>query len=305
MIPRVVAAVLPPVEVTKLCLFMGVLKHINIKYAITVHCYMKVFVLTHPRSLSTVFERVLVEQINGHQNGNNVCNLIHEPFSSLYYFKDGLASPVAANLLSDNGFLTVEDIKSSILNSAHPYTVVKDMGYHVYPYIYNDDDFLKRDDLKFIILVRDPKKAIASHYEMNNGMSYDEIGYEKLGQMLYKLKKVRNDNILVINADDLEQNTELTVQTVCKYIGIPYSKASLKWKPKELPEWSLWKDWHADASNSSNIVKNCKEYHDFSSIKEEDRDRIDEYYRKSMPIYNAIILGASYGEQKSAKYRYN
>jgi len=138
---------------------------------------------------------------------------------------------------------------------------------------------------------------------MNPNMSYDEIGYEKLLLMIKKIKSVRNDNIFIVNADDIEKNTHITVKNICSYINIPFKKSALKWQPTELPEWSLWKDWHKDAAISTKIITNSKYYHNFSSIKEEDKERIIEYYDKSVSIYDTIM---SYkNEHVAVKYNYS
>ena len=112
---------------------------------------------THPRSISTAFERIMMERGD--------FTILHEPFSYLYYIhEDGATlSPQYVDPAHPTDYA---GIRAHIEQTAEARPVFfKDMCAHCFQDLDADEPFLQR--LTNTFLIRDPAKAIASFYAMN------------------------------------------------------------------------------------------------------------------------------------------
>lgn len=213
---------------------------------------MIIFLWTHPRSVSTAFERVMAERGD--------MTIIHEPFSGLYYEIEGKAKAVGYQ--SDGSQKTFEDIKAGIIamETGKNHVFIKDMAYHCLPHLQQDTDWLK--DARHIFLVRQPEDAIASHYAMNADVSSEEIGYETLWQLYELLRDRLSVQPLVISSEDLKVSTEKVIRQVCNYCEMEYLPEALNWRKPPPKEWKSWEAWHQDAVKSKKITNKRKIYAD-------------------------------------------
>jgi hypothetical protein len=91
---------------------------------------------THPRSISTAFERVMMERGD--------MNVLHEPFSYLYYVHENGGTISQQHVDTDHP-TDYAGIKSHIENAADGQPVFfKDMCAHCYDELLSDDAFLRR-----------------------------------------------------------------------------------------------------------------------------------------------------------------
>lgn len=228
---------------------------------------------THPRSISTAFERVMMERGD--------MNILHEPFSYLYYVhKD--ASAIDQQYVDPDHPTDYKGIRTHIEKEAADKDVFfKDMCAHGYEYLKNDDDFLKK--LNNTFLIRDPAKAIASYYAMHPEVTIEEIG---LAQLCGIFEKVRNFEKapIVVDADDLEDNPEGIIRAYCHTLDIPFIPESLTWEPGHQSEWDIWEDWHTDAAQSKGIQKNVETF----EVTVENNDRLKAFYEDQYPYYEKM-----------------
>jgi hypothetical protein len=235
----------------------------------------KIIVLwSHPRSLSTPFERIFMERGD--------FKILHEPFSYLYYIHEAQA-PCPYRHEDPDHPTSYEDIKQYILEHAEKSPVfIKDMAYHPYNHVMNDEEFLRRLTNTFII--RDVEKTILSHAVMNPEVTRDEIGYELEYNLFQKVAELTAETPVVVSADELEDDPEGVVKAYCHAVGIEYLPESLSWEAGEKKEWEVWKEWHTDAARSSGIVKNMETF-DFGL---DDRPNLRAYYEYSLPFYETL-----------------
>jgi hypothetical protein len=180
---------------------------------------------THPRSISTAFERVMMERQD--------FNVLHEPFSYLYYVHQdqGLTSQ---QYVDPDHPTDYEGIKSHIKNAADTQSVFfKDMGAHCFDDLISDDAFLQQ--LTNTFLIRDPAKSIASFYAMNPDVTLEEIGLKQLNGVHEKVVSLGAKPV-VVDADDLEDDSEGTMNAYCEALGIPFIPESLTWESKHQAE---------------------------------------------------------------------
>jgi hypothetical protein len=229
---------------------------------------------THPRSISTAFERVMMERGD--------FKILHEPFSYLYYVNKDRAT-ISQEYIDPGHPTEYPGIKDHIQASASEKPVFfKDMCSHCYDELSNDVDFLGK--LNNTFLIRDPAKAIASYYAMNQGVTSEEIGLEQLAGIFNKVTEISGRAPIVVDADDLEDNPEGIIAAYCDALGIPFIPESLTWEEEHKEEWDIWKEWHKDAAKSTGIKKNMEKF----EVTVENSDHLKAYYDYHFPFYKTM-----------------
>lgn len=228
---------------------------------------------THPRSISTAFERVMMERRD--------FTVLHEPFSYLYYVQKEVAT-IAQQYVDPNHPTDYADIRSHIIDSAVDQPVFfKDMCSHCFEELRPDNRFLRR--LTNTFLIRDPAKAIASYYAMNSEVTVEEIGIKQLCGIYEQIRSL-GDFPIVIDADDLENDPEGIINAYCKTLGIRFISEALTWESENKEEWEIWKDWHKDAAQSTGICKNVENF----AITIDNSDHLRSFYDDQMPYYQTL-----------------
>ena len=88
---------------------------------------------------------------------------------------------------------------------------------------------------------------------------------------------------IVIEADDLVNNTEATIRAYCRALGIDFLEHSLRWS-EELPkEWRHVAGWHGDLTGSAEIKKTSSE-----KFKIEEIPKLQELYNHHLPYYQKL-----------------
>ncbi len=228
---------------------------------------------THPRSISTAFERVMMERGD--------LKILHEPFSYLYYVHEAGAT-ITQQYVDPNHPTDYPGIKTHIGSAAKEKPVFfKDMSAHCFNEIFSDEDFLKR--LTNTFLIRDPAKAIASYYAMNPDVTVAEVGLEQLCAVYEKASSLGHGPV-VVDADDLEDDPEGVIRSYCRALDIPFIPEALTWDPGQKAEWEIWKDWHKDAAESTGIQKNVETF----EVTVENSDHLKRMYEDQLPFYQKM-----------------
>nr|VFJ97072.1 MAG: hypothetical protein BECKH772A_GA0070896_101148 [Candidatus Kentron sp. H]VFJ97668.1 MAG: hypothetical protein BECKH772B_GA0070898_101168 [Candidatus Kentron sp. H]VFK02926.1 MAG: hypothetical protein BECKH772C_GA0070978_101088 [Candidatus Kentron sp. H] len=221
-------------------------------------------------------------------------DVLSEPFSHLYYFKEKRAKAVAYSG-SDGEPGDYGDIKGKIIHaSEHKPVFFKDMCYHCHDHLINDDDFLKSIINTF--LIRDPAKSIPSHFNINPNATLDEMGYEKEYNILHKVVSLTGHHPLVIDAQDLIENPRETIKKYCDFLELPFMEDCLSWEAGYKSEWNTWKGWHESVSSSRGIER-------IESTYKEDilnNEKVRYYYDHHFPFYNKLSSYARSGDFRNA-----
>ena len=214
-----------------------------------------------------------------HERGD--MTTLHEPFIYLYYVHDAKKELAFFNV-DPTQPTSYSDIKQMILTAAESKPVfVKDMCYYVTDYIMDDTAFLKR--IKSTYLIRDPKKALISYYKLDPDLSCEEVGLESQYRQFCLTADLTGEAPIVVDAEDLLNDTEGMMRAYCKALYIPFLSHSLNWS-EELPEsWRHVAGWHQALQGSKTIRKKAQE-----QIKLDEIPKLKELYEYHLPFYTKL-----------------
>ncbi|NEP14607.1 MAG: hypothetical protein F6K14_31300 [Symploca sp. SIO2C1] len=237
--------------------------------------YKIVVLWAHPRSLSTVFERMMMERGD--------FKIFHEPFAYIYYVLHKKA-PATGMIINPQHPTKFEDIKNYIIQGSQKQPVfLKDMAYHCYEYLLNDQKFLT--NLTHTFIIRDPAKSIPSYYFLDSNIIEDELGYKQQYYLFKRITELLGKAPILIDADDLQRYPKKILFSYCKQLNIEFMPKIFEWKQFYEQQWNIWKIWHADVASSTRIYsKNINEYEENIT----NNDRIRELYEHSLPFYEQM-----------------
>lgn len=237
-----------------------------------------IFLWVHPRSLSTAFERCII------QRGD--MEIIHEPFGYLYYVHEN--RKVAFMTVDPNHPTSYEDIKNMILERARTtdkdYVFVKDMAFHCFSHISKDPEFLRKVTHSFI--VRHPLKAVASHYAIHPTVTQEEIGHEHQWKLCDSIYNVTGEYPPVIISEDLEVDASGVMEAYTNRIGVPFIPNALRWERSYFSMWDTWKEWHVDVANSTGFYKTDTSKHEEAVAQ---FPHLQQYVNYHLPFYNKLF----------------
>lgn len=228
----------------------------------------------HPRSLSTAFERMMMER-------GDFC-VLHEPFSYVYYLDENRRPLLDLSEFAEFRRSYPEARDACLCAARDKPLFFKDMAYHALNHLLQDSSFLKQITHTFII--RDPSKSIPSHFALDPEVTLEEIGCEAQYKLFQTIVATTGGLSVVVDADDLQNDAQRTVQAYCRAVGIPYLADSLRWDRSCPPEWYAWQRWHTDAAASETITNTSNRY---------DRNvtndpRLQAYYQHHLPFYQEL-----------------
>ena len=232
---------------------------------------------SHPRSLSTVMERVFLERGD--------MEVFHEPFSYLYYFYDKIRDiSYTSTAFNSNHPLSYADISEMLRNaSARSIVFHKDMCFHCNSYIFNDLDFIYERVNTFII--RHPRKSIRSYAAICPRFEIEQLGYKELYKTFNFIKQLLGHPPIVIDADDLESHPETVLNNYCIQIGVDPSLNSTSWSSGMPHQWRIWTKWHEKVAQGGSIRGGTNNYSDDII----DASRLNNYSDQLLPFYSEIV----------------
>ena len=128
------------------------------------------------------------------------------------------------------------------------------MCYHLFDHVIKDPKFIKKMTNTF--LIRNPEKTVLSNYVMNPDITSEEIDIELEYKLFMKVREITGETPIVIDADELEDNPDGVTQAYCDVVDIPFIPDAMHWKVgRHIEEWDSWKEWHVDATESSEFKK--------------------------------------------------
>jgi len=126
---------------------------------------------------------------------------------------------------------------------------VKGMAHH---YLTDSPEFIL--NWENVILIRHPKKLIASFSKVIHTPKLNDIGIKKASELFLFLKK-NGKTPIVIDSDELLKNPETYLKKLCDLLNIPFSDKMLRWKKGGIPEDGIWaKHWYGNVHNSEGFA---------------------------------------------------
>ena len=190
---------------------------------------------TTPRSVSTAFERMIMERGD--------FTVLHEPFSEHYYYGPGKRSDRYEAI---RPHATPTRILEAIDDAGTERRVfLKDMASHVRDLV--DPGFVARFQHTF--LVRDPAWALPSLEAKWPDFTEEEAGYTALAELVDAVDAA-GEQPVIIDSLDVRSDPRGTIGAYCAAVGIPFVPDALEWSPGMPGGWELWEDWHHDVAAS-------------------------------------------------------
>lgn len=109
--------------------------------------------------------------------------------------------------------------------------------------------------LKNIILTRKPEEVLVSYTKQVESPTLLDLAFEHQLKIIEFLK-AQNQPILIIEAADLQNTTEVTLKKLCDFTDIEFSEKMLSWTPGPKPIDGVWeKYWYRGVHRSTGFEK--------------------------------------------------
>lgn len=230
----------------------------------------RINVWSSPRNVSTAFMYAFAQRAD--------TTVVDEPLYAHYLDKttSKVVHPSARAIL-ENYERDGEKVIRDVIFGEYETDIVlfKQMTHHL---IDLNLDFVK--ETLNILLIRDPKRIIASYIKIIDNPDISDIGIRKQYE-LYQFLKQANNLAAVVDAKELLLNPEKVLTRLCEELDIPFVQNMLSWEPGPIKEDGIWaKDWYANVHQSTGFIpyrpkeinltgkmadlaQECKPYYDF------------------------------------------
>lgn len=230
----------------------------------------------HPRSLSSVVARMMVERGD--------FRTFHEPFAYVYYLHDKKARDPFFKPLSSH-LTSYLETKQWLLDAAEETPVYfKDMCYYISDYIRQDEAFMRQVTHTFII--RHPAQSIPSYYRVHPDVTLEEIGVERQCQHFRRVTELNRIRPILIDAEELKRDPEAMLRAYCHALDIPFWPEAMTWEANLPDDWRDWDRWH-DALKSSTGFHRAQG-RPANDMKTNAVPQLRCYYEHHLPFYEAM-----------------
>lgn len=212
-----------------------------------VNAYFKQMIINFisgPRNISTALMYSFSER--------NDTKVIDEPFYAFYLKKTELDHPgkeeIVATMKSDPSEI-IESIRE--LESKHELVFLKNMAHH---HIGLDWNYL--NEMKNVLLIRDPKQLIASFSQVIPNPTLQDIGLKHEADLFDYIQENGKHKPIVIDSNHILSNPQKGLNRLCDQLGIPFSMNMLSWKKGAIQEDGIWaKYWYKNVHSSTGFAK--------------------------------------------------
>lgn len=227
----------------------------------------------HPRSRSTVLERIFIERGD--------FEVFHEPFAHMAFDEH---STIPHDDLNCGLPRQYEAIKSLLRTTRQTRAVFhKDMCYHCLDELKADPEFLLEQQNVFII--REPARAIVSHFAMFARMPLHAIGHKALYEIFCLVTKLTGKIPYVINGDELANRPEETLRRLCDHLQLEFLPGAMHWAPGCPLQWKAWRGWHQEAERSTHVVASAAGFDKQPFVT---HPHLRAYYQAHLPFYERM-----------------
>lgn len=201
----------------------------------------RINVWSSPRNISTAFMYSFAQRAD--------MTVVDEPLYAHYltHTKSEASHPGTQEII-DTQENDGQQVIETMLHQAYPTPNVlfKQMTHHL---IELEESFLFEMDN--ILLIRDPKRIIASYAKVVENPAMHDIGI-KMQYDLFKKLSDKGKVAAVVDARELLLNPKKVLHQLCTKIGLPFTEDMLQWQQGARPEDGCWaKYWYANVHKSN------------------------------------------------------
>lgn len=91
-----------------------------------------------------------------------------------------------------------------------------------------------------VFLIRHPARVVASYAKKREGASAHDIGFEAQAQLYDEVAAWSGAPPPVIDSDDVRRDPEGMLTTLCRALGIPFTRRMLRWEAGGNPADGAW-----------------------------------------------------------------
>jgi len=194
-----------------------------------------------PRNISTALMYSFAQRVD--------TSVVDEPLYAHYLtHRNSLAHHPGTSEILASQFNDGQQVIDEIIfgNYATPVVIFKQMTHHL---IELDLTFLSKTD--HVLLIRDPRRIIASYTKVIPNPTIQDIGVEEQWSLYQKLSDL---GVLkaVVDARELLLNPPNVLHHLCLKLGIPFDENMLHWEPGARSEDGIWaKYWYQNVHQSN------------------------------------------------------
>lgn len=218
-----------------------------------------IVLISPPRSLSVAFLRMMQAR------GDFV--IFHEPTQSVYnrqHYED-----FSKGWFREDSPRTFAEVKNRILEQAQKAPVfVKEMSFALREFLIKDD-FIKKQNVYFVFLIRNPHSVVISFYNKFRDKSEDFkywIGYQAAYELFEEIQMKAFNAPYLMFSEELAEDPQKVIKHFCNYVDIPFKEEALAWQDlgsnfigvdewHESKEKELVHHWHGEAIKSTGFGK--------------------------------------------------
>jgi len=239
-----------------------------------------VILWSHPRSVSTAFERAFI-------NRKDDVQCFHEPFGEpFYYSAERMSTRYTEEQCKASGQHTTSyaQVLGTIMDAAKnsgKTVFVKDMSQYIVkpdapegqnPTVFSDEQLR---DITHSFLIRTPEKSVPSYYRCCSGEQAKETGFDSYDPneagyvesvTLYKYLKSIGLDPIIVDSGDLVQTPKKIMKAYCDHVGVDYRDDMIEWKAEKVESFDKWKGFHDDAQQSTGFKEVVREKEQFPQV---------------------------------------
>ena len=226
--------------------------------------------ISGPRNLSTALLYSFAQRYD--------FSVLDEPFYGFYLQNSRLevAHPSHAEILKTMELKEAEVVRQINVLSQHKHVFVKGMAHH---FISEDLSYVL--DWENVILIRHPKKLIASFSKVIKNPTLNDIGIKKASELFLFLKK-NNKTPIVIDSDELLKDPENYLKKLCALLKISFSEGMLSWQKGGIPEDGIWAShWYKNLHDSEGFALQKNNIQDLP-------ERLQPLLAEAIPYYETL-----------------
>jgi hypothetical protein len=177
--------------------------------------------------------------------------VLDEPFYG-YYLKHAERSvnhPSHSEIIKSMECNEQEIVKNINDIASRTHVFVKGMAHH---FLSEKPVYLSKWDN--VVLIRDPRKLIASFSKVISHPTLADIGIKKASELVAYLTGIGKEPV-VIDSDELMLDPENYLKKLCDYLGIDFNAGMLSWKEGGIPQDGVWaRHWYSSVHRTTGFT---------------------------------------------------